>query len=108
MTDLFDRMFPDPDDQTTQKIPIHPFRAGLDDYAAGYTTRAQIIAGFNMDAEATADLDVLLGQINTILGGPNPVVNVMRWMQEFESVCRLCEDDLKYTTKGDFATRLGL
>lgn len=102
MTDLFDRLFPG--DPSEQNIPGHYFFAALVDYAAGQTTRQQIVDHWAMDAEAQADLDTLCDHIDG-LSGP---VQKMAFGTELHAVLMFAEAGAKYRTKSAFKARLGL
>jgi hypothetical protein len=102
MTDLFDRLYPV--EGPVSNIPVHGFHAAISDYMVGETTRAQIIAVWSLDAEATADLDVLLATVDALTG----IENKLRFVTELDAVMNLAELGLRYHTKSAFATRLGL
>lgn len=102
MPDLFDRLFPtDPD---ADNIPVHHFFSALVDYAAGYTTRAQITAYWNLDADAQVDLNTMCDHID---GLPSAIAKVA-WGTELHAVLMFSEAGAKYNTKATFRTRLGL
>ena len=101
MADLFDRGFVRSNDYT--KIAGHYMRAALGDYAAGYTTRAQIIAFFEMDSEAQADLNALCNALDLLNENQK-----IKWLVEFHDVWNIAEAGGKYTTKTDFKNRLSL
>ena len=103
MADLFDRLFPT-NSEVTEKISIHQFIAATTDYVAGYTTRAQVIAAWTLDAEAVVDLDVLLTAVDAL----GTLAEKLRFVAEFDAVMLLAEGELKYTTKIAFKARLGL
>jgi len=98
--DLFERLFPDDE---TENLPIHYFRAALGDYAHGYTTRAEIINYWSLDAEAQTDLDVLLAVIDA-----ETALGKVAFLVELHDVMLITEAGAKYTEKADFKTRLGL
>lgn len=102
MADLFDRLFPQGEDRSG-KIAVHTFRAALGDYAAGNTTRTEIVNYFGLDAEAQTDLDVLLAAIDgkTALGKAGFLI-------ELHDVMMIAEAGAKYTTKAAFRARLGI
>lgn len=100
MADLFDRLFPgEAGDET--KIAVHYFYAALVDLAAGKSNKAEIVAGFNLDATAEAQLDLLIT-------GYQNATDKNRWLHELQSAMMLAEAGLKYTTKQGFAARMGL
>lgn len=100
MADLFDRIFGDiPGGET---IAVHTWEAAIVDYMAGQTTRAQIIAGFNLDAEATADLDFVLSEVDSL----GTVLDKIRFIMEMDAVNILAETELKYNTKSAYRARL--
>ena len=99
MATLFDRLFGD-----TGDIAVHTFHAAIVDYMAGETTRAQLIAGFGLDAESTVQLDTLLA----VLDGLSSVQEQLRFVAEMDAVNILAESGLRYTTASAYATRLGL
>ena len=98
MTDLFDRIFTEDDN-----IAIHSFRAALGDYAAGFTTRAEIVNYWSLDSEAQVDLDVLLGKIDS-----SSNLQKAGFLLALHDVMMIAEEGAKYTTKAAFKTRLGL
>lgn len=101
MTNLYERLFPD---DGADNIPIHAFHAAIVDYMAGHTTRTQIVNAWALDAEAQADLDVLLAAVNAL-----PALNdKLRFITEMDAVNKLAAADLKYNTRAAYATRLGL
>jgi hypothetical protein len=95
--DLFDRVL-----SSTHDIAIHEFEAALVDYMAGQTTRAQIIAAYSLDAEATVQLDSLLNKI-AALGTKTDKVG---FITEFKAIMILAEAGRKYTSRTLFSTRL--
>lgn len=74
------------------------------DYAAGQTTRNQIVAAMSLTAEQTADLDALLAQVDAM---PN-IVAKMAFLLQFEAVMEIAMLGYKYTDKLSFKTRLGI
>jgi hypothetical protein len=102
MADLFDRLFPA--DASEKNISAHYFFSALVDYAAGETTRQQIIDWWTLDTDAQADLNALCDQIDAISGATNK----MAWGTELHAVLMFVEAGAKYTTKAAFRTRLGL
>jgi len=103
MADLYDRLFPAEVDPIEAKIPVHTFRAALGDYAAGYTTRNELVVYWSLDAAAQTDLDVLLGQIDA----SNALQKAM-FLLQLHDVLLITEAGAKYQTKADFRTRMGL
>ena len=102
MSDLFDRLFPsDPD---VDNIAVHYFFAALVDYAAGETTRAQIINYWSLDTAAQTDLNALCDHID----GLSNLTAKMAWGTELHAVLMFTESGAKYNTKQAFRTRLGL
>lgn len=102
MADLFERLFPE--ENEVENIAIHAFMAAITDYIAGETTRAQIIGAWSMDSEAQADLTALCDHIDGLSTKADKVVFAL----EFDAVMLLAAHKLKYTTKSDFKTRLGI
>ena len=74
------------------------------DYAAGQTTRNQIVAAFSLTPEQTTDLDALLAQINARPTAEGKMV----FIGQFEAVMEIALLGLKYTDKASFKTRLGI
>jgi len=101
MADLFDRLFPGPD---TENIAVHYFFAALVDYAAGETTRAQIIAYWSLDADAQVDLNVLCNAIDAL----DTSIAKVAFGTELHAVLMFAEAGAKYNTKATFRARLGL
>lgn len=99
MANLFDRLYVESDDY--EKISVHYFYAALVDLAAGETTKQQIVAAFNLDAQAEANLDSLITAYQNS-------TNKNRWLHELHAVMCLSEGGLKYTDGPSFATRMGL
>lgn len=97
MADLFDRILGTPGD-----ISVHQFEAALVDVMAGQSTRAQLIAAYSLDAEATTQLDSLLNKIAALTTKEAKV----GFINEFNAILILSEEQLKYTTKAQFSTRL--
>ena len=102
MADLFDRLFPD--DPAVENIAVHYFFSALVDYAAGETTRAQIITFWALDAEAQTDLNTLCDAIDA----KPTTTEKMVFGTELHAVLMFAEAGAKYTTKTAFKTRLGL
>jgi hypothetical protein len=98
MADLYDRILGTPGD-----IPIHQFSAGLVDLLTGGSTRNQVVNAWNLDTEAAAQLDTLIGEIN---GLPNLTAK-LGYLREFDSVLLLAERGVKYATRNAFLTRFG-
>lgn len=101
MADLFERLFPD--DPREPNIPIHTFRAALGDYAAGHTTRTEIVTFWELDDEAQIDLDVLLTNLDGLTGTQRAL-----FLLQLHDVLMIAETGAKYTTKQTFRERLGL
>lgn len=101
MADLFDRLFPV--DGEAPRLSVHYFRAAMGDYTAGYTTRAQIIAFWELDAEAQADLNVLCNAIDGMTD-----LQQATFLLELHDVMMIAEAGAKYTDKASFRTRMGL
>jgi len=102
MADLFERLFPaSPEDEN---IAVHYLHAALTDYAAGYTTRQEMINYWSLDASAQADLNALCNALDAL----GTVVDIVRWLIEFHCVLMFAEAGAKYTTKSAFRDRLGL
>lgn len=100
--DLFDRLFPaDPEEEN---IAVHYFFSALVDYAAGETTRQQIISYWNLDTEAQVDLNALCDHIDSLA---TPVAK-MAFGTELHAVLMFAEAGAKYTDKANFRARLGL
>lgn len=74
------------------------------DYAAGQTTRNQIVAAFSMTVEQTTDLDALLAEIDA---RATPEAKMI-YIAQFEAVMEIALLGLKYTDKPSFKTRLGI
>jgi len=109
MPDLFDTFFPDPVDPEDplafpRTMDISTFYFGIVDYVSGNTTRAQIISFLSLDSEQTAQLDILLATVD----GITTIAGKVRWLLEFQAALHLAAFGIKYTTKADFAARLGL
>ena len=102
MADLFDRLFPA--EANTENIPVHYFFAALVDYAAGETTRQQMINYWAMDSEAQADLNALCDHIDGLSG----LGAKLTFALELHAVFMFAEAGAKYTSKVDFRTRLGI
>jgi hypothetical protein len=101
MADLFDRLFGTGEGEGD--VPVHGFAAALIDYAAGETSRAQIVGYWGLDASAEADLDVLCDAIDGMAAAAR-----VQFCVEFHAVAMIAEIGVKYETKGTFAARLGL
>lgn len=101
MPDLYDRLFVESADYDS--IAVHSSRAALGDYAAGYTTRTQIVNYWDLDAEAQIDLDVLLARLDAA----SPLEKVL-FLLEYHDVALITEEGAKYQTKAEFKTRMGL
>ena len=99
MYNLFQRLFIS--STAYEKIAVHAFYSALVDFAAGYTTKAQIITVFILDATAEANLDSLIAayQVST---------DKNQWLQELHAVMCLAEAELKYNSGPAFAARMGL
>lgn len=102
MADLFDRLFPS--DPGEDSIAVHYLFAALVDYAAGETTRAQIVAYWSLDADAEVDLDVLCDAIDSL----GTSTAKMAFGTELHAVLMFAEAGAKYDTRAAFKTRLGL
>ena len=102
MPDLFDRLFPS--DPAQVNIAVHYFFSALVDYAAGETTRAQIINYWSLNADAQVDLNALCDHIDAL---PTSTAK-MAWGTELHAVLMFAEAGAKYNTKAAFKTRLGL
>jgi hypothetical protein len=102
MADLFDRLFPA--DPSEENVAVHYFHAALVDYAAGETTRTQIVNYWSFDSEAEADLDTLCDAIDALSGKTNKLA----FGTELHAVLMFAEAGAKYDTKADFRERLGL
>ena len=100
MTDLYDRLF---DREEPNPIAVHSFRAALGDYAAGHTSRGEIVGYWSLDAEAQTGLDILLAEID---GGT--ALDKAIFLLQLHDVMLLTEEGAKYQTKAEFATRMGL
>jgi hypothetical protein len=101
MADLFDRLFPF--DENEKGLGVHYFFSALVDYAAGETTRQQIIDHWSFDSEAQADLNTLCDHIDGLTTTQKMVFGV-----ELHAVMMFAEAGVKYNTKSAFRTRLGL
>ena len=102
MSNLYDRLFePSALSADESPIPVHYFYAGIVDMAAGYTTSAQIVAAFELDALAQSNLTSLIVAYQASSSKD-------QWLQELHAVMMLAESDLKYRTKQSFANRMGL
>ena len=101
MADLFDRLFTE---DAIDNIPVHYFFAALVDYAAGETTRQQIINYWSMDSEAQTDLNTLCDHID----GLGTATAKMAFGTELHAVMMFAEAGAKYNIKAAFRTRLGL
>lgn len=101
MADLFDRLFPTGEGAN---IPIHEFVAALTDYAAGETTKTQIINYYGLDTDAQTDLTALTDAIDALTGKTNKVAFIL----ELDAVMLMAAHGAKYTTKSAFKTRMGL
>ena len=108
--DLFDRGFAaNPFDSTHPDYPSfriggHMMDAVLVDYAEGASSRAQIITALELGTEAITDLDVILAEIDAA----GTVVGKLRFAANFGAVVVIAQAGLRYTTKSEFKTRLGL
>lgn len=101
MADLFDRLFPASPGE--DNIAVHYFWASIVDYTAGETSRAEIIAYWNLDAEAQTDLGVLCDALDGM-----SVAQEVVFLQNFHAVMNIAEGGAKYATKAAFRARLGL
>lgn len=101
MTDLYDRLFPT---DNSENISVHAFHAAIVDYMAGETVRSQIISTWSLDAEATADLDILLAAVDAL----NKIEDKLKFIGGMDAVNILAAEGLKYTTKSSYRTRLNL
>ena len=101
MADLFDRLFPT---DGSENIAVHYFYSAIVDYAAGETTRQQIIDYWALDAEAQADLNTLCDAVDALSGKANKLA----FGAELHAVLMFAEAGAKYTTKSAFRARLGL
>jgi len=103
MADLFERLFIHTDDQPN--ISVHVFWGALCDYVDGQnTTRAEIIALWELDAEAQADLHVLCDALDAAAGAVDKLVIMIR----LHTVMLIAEQGLRYNTRTAFRNRLGL
>lgn len=102
MTDLFDRLYPPT--IGTDNIAGHRFFAAMTDYAAGFTTRQEMINFWSLDAEAQVDLNALCDDLDA----QSTVSGKMRWLQELHAVMMIAESGIKYATKSEFRTRIGI
>lgn len=102
MADLYDRLFPEGPEE--ENIAVHYLFAALVDYAAGWTTRQQIISYWSLDAEAQADLDALCDHID---GLATPTAKIA-FGTELHAVMMFAEAGAKYTDKTSFRARLEL
>lgn len=100
--DLFERIFPS-DFEDQGKIAVHYFYAALADYATGNTTKNQIMQAWALDTEAEADLDVILGKLDSLTGDAK-----LQYILELHAVMMIAESGLKYDTKASFKTRMDL
>jgi len=100
MADLFDRLFP----ESGENVAVHYFFAAIVDYAAGETTRQQIVNWWSFDSEAEANLDVLCDAIDDL----NKKTDKLAFGEELHAVMMFAEAGAKYTTKAAFKARLGL
>lgn len=103
MADLFDRLFPDIAGLPIPNISVHTMRAALGDYAAGHSSRAEIVAYWDLDTDAQNDLDALLTAIDS-----KSALGKAAFLLELHDVMLIAQAGAKYTTKADFRTRLGL
>jgi hypothetical protein len=98
MADLFDRFTAE--DGT--RIPIHAFHAALADYLQGSgLSKAAIVTVFVLDAQASANLDVVIAKID----GTTGVQNKLRVMGSIEALLVLMEHGIAYTTRASFVAR---
>lgn len=107
--DLFDTIInPDFDAQgnliSPGNITSRMLYVAMVDYAAGETTRNQIVAAFSLTPEQTTDLDALLAHIDAAATPAAKVVFIL----QFEAVMEIALLGLKYTDKPSFKARLGI
>ena len=102
MPNLYERLFPD--DNLGNNISVHLFTAAVVDYAAGQTTRQEIITHFALDASAQTDLTALLDTLDAQGGTANKLL----WIIQFDSVNIMAEQRAKYRTRAAYAQRLGI
>ncbi len=101
MATLYDRLFVKAEAGEYSSIAVHEFYSALVDVAAGASTKSQIVAAFNLDAFAEAELDLLVTAY-LASGDKN------QWLQELHAVMILAEGGVKYTDSSSFAIRMGL
>lgn len=99
--DLFDMLFPGPE---RSSVGVHVFYAAIVDYVAGYTTRAQIIGALGLTDTGVTQLDILLSAVD----GLGTLAAKLSFGEQLHAVMVLAESGRKYTTKQEFAARLGL
>jgi hypothetical protein len=98
VADLFDRL--NVDDAT--KIPIHAFHAAIADYLfAGGMSKADIVSAFNLDAQASANLDTIIAKIDAQATAQNK----LRVMESFIALLMLMEHGTRYTDRASFVSR---
>lgn len=99
MANLYQRIFVPSDDY--EKIPVHGFYSAISDAAGGYSTKAEIVVMFDLDAQASANLDALIAKYQAS-------TEKDRWLHEFHAIMMMSEAGLKYITQATFLARLGL
>ena len=102
MADLYDRLFPA--DEGIQNISTHLFEAAMVEYMAERITEAQMVAYWQLDSEAQADLTTLLGQLNAL----TTTITKLFFLRQLASVNIMTEAGLLYNNKAAYVERLGL
>lgn len=88
---------------TEKKIPVHSFMAAMGELQRGEVTRVQVIAAFELDTSATAQLDVLIAHVQAM-----PAAERFKFRTELHDVLLLAEDGLAYNTPAALVGRLAL
>ena len=63
--DLYDG-FTASDEETTEKIAVHTFSAGLRELARGAITKTQFVNAFDLNATQEANLDSIIAKYNSL------------------------------------------
>jgi hypothetical protein len=100
MADLYDSLFP-PDEASEPRIPVHPFSAGLREYANGIFTRAQVKSALALDVEAEPEFDNLCNRIDAETGLARE-----KYLIDLHSILLIADSGHAYQTKSALMTRI--
>ena len=102
MADLFDRLFK----YSGGGLRLAPISliGAITDYIYGHTTRQQVIDFWEFEVDLEVDLNALLNNIDKLFFKSRK----HRYLLEIIGVINLGTCNLKYLTKVEFKTRLGI